>query len=126
MLQSNGCDLVDNVRITMKYPHGIPFWRTNGELLPRNALSRVVLSSVGTKWNNVVVEQHHFPSDELADVMYQQHVVGVTVGHPIISEFKKEGRLQRVFKTRGMISLFPSRQPFFPVSYTHLTLPTKA
>jgi AraC family transcriptional regulator len=113
MLQSNGCDLVDNVRITMKYPHGIPFWRTNGELLPRNALSRVVLSSVGTKWNNVVVEQHHFPSDELADVMYQQHVVGVTVGHPIISEFKKEGRLQRVFKTRGMISLFPSRQPFF-------------
>jgi hypothetical protein len=47
----------------MKFPHSIPLWRTNGELLPGNAGSRVVLSSVGTKWNDVVVEQHHFPSN---------------------------------------------------------------
>jgi hypothetical protein len=30
---------------------------TDGELLPGGAPSRVVLSSVGTKWNDVVLEQ---------------------------------------------------------------------
>jgi hypothetical protein len=44
-------------RITMKYPHSIPLLRTNGELLPGGAPSRVVLSSVGSKWNDVVLEQ---------------------------------------------------------------------
>jgi AraC family transcriptional regulator len=96
----------------MKYPHGIPLWRTNGELLPPNPLSRVVLSSVGTKWNDVVVEQHHFPSKELADVTHNQHVSVVTLGHPISCEFKKEGRFQRVYKARRAISFFPSGQPF--------------
>jgi AraC family transcriptional regulator len=96
----------------MKYPHSIPLWRTNGELLPGNGPSRVVLSSVGTKWNDVVVEQHHFPSSELADVMYKRHVIAVTVGHSITWEFKKEGRFRRFLKARGAISFFPSHQPF--------------
>ena len=81
--------------------------------MPDNAASRVVLSSVGTKWNDVVVEQHHFPGGELADVMFKQHVIVVTVGHAITCEFKKEGRFQHVFKARGAISFFPSYQPFF-------------
>jgi len=81
--------------------------------MPDNAGSRVVLSSVGTKWNDVVVEQHHFPGGELADVMFKQHVIVVTVGHAITCEFKKEGRFQHVFKARGAISFFPSCQPFF-------------
>ena len=81
--------------------------------MPDNAGSRVVLSSVGTKWNDVVVEQHHFPGGELADVMFKQHVIVVTVGHAITCEFKKEGRFQHVFKARGAISFFPSYQPFF-------------
>lgn len=81
--------------------------------MPDNAGSRVVLSSVGTKWSDVVVEQHHFPGGELADVMFKQHVIVVTVGHAITCEFKKEGRFQHVFKARGAISFFPSYQPFF-------------
>jgi AraC family transcriptional regulator len=100
-------------KITMDHPYSIPLWRTSRELLPDNAGSRVVLSSVGTKWNGVVVEQHHFPGGELADVMFKQHVIVVTVGHAITCEFKKEGRFQRVFKASGAISLFPSYQPFF-------------
>jgi AraC family transcriptional regulator len=96
----------------MNYPHSIPLWRTNGELLSGKALSRVVLSSVGTKWNDVVVEQHHFPSVELADVMFKRHVVITNIGHSITYEFKKEGRFQRFFKARGAISFFPSDQPF--------------
>jgi AraC family transcriptional regulator len=96
----------------MKYPHSIPLWRTNGELLPDDALSRVVLSSVGTKWNDVVVEQHRFPSVELADVMFKRHVVIINIGHSITYEFKKEGRFQPFFKARGAISFFPSDQPF--------------
>jgi AraC family transcriptional regulator len=96
----------------MKYPHSFPLWRTNGELLPGGAPSRLVLSSVGTKWNDVVVEQHHFPSSELADVMFKQHVIAINVGHSITWEFKKEGRLQRFYKARGAICCFPSHQPF--------------
>jgi len=61
----------------MKYPHYIPLWRTNGERLPGNALSRVVLSSVGTKWNDVVVEQHHVRSSEVADVMFKRERAGI-------------------------------------------------
>jgi YesN/AraC family two-component response regulator len=87
----------------MKYPHSFPLWRSNGELLPGGAPSRLVLSSVGTKWNDVVVEQHHFPSSELADVMHKQHVIAINVGHCITWEFKKEGRLQRAFKARGAL-----------------------
>jgi AraC family transcriptional regulator len=95
------------------HPYSIPLWRTSRELLPDNAGSRVVLSSVGTKWNDVVVEQHHLPGNELADVMFKQHVIVVTVGHAITCEFKKEGRFQHVFKAKGAISFFPSYHPFF-------------
>jgi AraC family transcriptional regulator len=97
----------------MKYPHSISLWHTNGELFPGNASSRVVLSSVGTKWNDVVVEQHHFPSSELADVMFKRHVIAINIGHSLTNEFKIEGRFQRVFKERGANSFFPSHRPFF-------------
>jgi hypothetical protein len=96
----------------MKYPHSIPLWRTNGELLSGKALSRVVLSSVGTKWNDVVVEQHHFSSCELADVMFKRHVIVINIGHTVTNEFKKEGRFHRFFKASGAISFFPRHQPF--------------
>jgi AraC family transcriptional regulator len=96
----------------MKYPRSVPLCGTNGEILPGNALSRIVLSSVGTKWNDVVVEQHHFPSSEWVDVMYKRHVIFVLVGHPFILEFEKDGRLQRVQRPTGAISFFPSHQPF--------------
>jgi hypothetical protein len=69
----------------MKYPHSIHLWRTNGELLPGNPLSRVVLSSVGTKWNDVVLEQHHLPSLEVTDVMYKRHVIAINIGHSVMS-----------------------------------------
>jgi AraC family transcriptional regulator len=96
----------------MKYPYSIPFWRTNGELSLGNALSRVVLSSIGTKWNDVVVEQHHFPSGELVDVMYKRHVIAINIGHSFTNEFEKDGRFQQVQRARGEISFFPSHQPF--------------
>src|SRR3984893_13599633 len=96
----------------MKYPHSIPLWRTNGELLAGNVPSRIVLSSVGTKWNDVVVEQHHVPSSELADVTYKRHVVVIICTRSTTWEFKKEGRFRRFFKARGAISFFPSHQPF--------------
>jgi AraC family transcriptional regulator len=105
-------DFVEKVRITMKYPHSVPLFRTNGELLSGNAPSRVVLSSVGSKWNDVVVEQHHFPNRELADVMFKRHVIAVNIGHSTTWEFKKEGRFGRFLKARGAISLLPSDQPF--------------
>jgi AraC family transcriptional regulator len=95
----------------MKYPRSIPLWHTNGELLPGNASSRVVLSSVGTNWNDVVVEQHHFPSSELADVMFKRHVVVINMGHSTTWEFEKEEPFRRSFKARGPITFFPSYQP---------------
>src|SRR6267378_4239555 len=97
----------------MKYPQLISLWHTNGELLPGNVPSRVVLSSVGTNWNDVVVEQHHFPSSELADVMFKRHAIAINIGHSLTNEFKIEGRFQRVFKERGANSFFPSHRPFF-------------
>jgi AraC family transcriptional regulator len=96
----------------MKYPHSIPLWRTNGEVLPGNALSRVVLSSAGTRWNDVVVEQRHPSCFELADVMHKQHVIGINIGPSTTWEFKKAGRFRRFFKARGGICFFPSHQPF--------------
>ena len=96
----------------MKYPNGVPLWRTNEELFPGDSPSRVVLSSVGTKWNDIVLEQRHVPSSERADVMNKRHVIAINVGPSITWEFKKEGRFQRVFKGRGAISFFPSDQPF--------------
>jgi hypothetical protein len=80
--------------------------------LPGNGLSRVVLSSVGTKWNDVVLEQHHFPSSEWVDVMYKRHVIFVVVGHPFILEFEKDGQFQRVQRPTGGF-LLPEPSAFF-------------
>jgi AraC family transcriptional regulator len=96
----------------MKYPHSVPLWRTNEELVPGDIPSRVVLSSVSTRWNDVLLEQHRLPSSELADVTYQRHVVAINIGHSSTWEFKKEGQFRRFFKARGAISFFPSHQPF--------------
>src|ERR1700704_1714999 len=113
MLSSRAFDLVDNVRTIMKNPHSIPLWHASGELFPGTALSQVILSSAGTKWNEVVLEQHDFLSIELADVMYKQHVFVINVGHPITCEFKKNGRFRRVLKEKDATSFFPSYRPFF-------------
>ncbi len=96
----------------MKYPHSVPLWRTNEELLPGDIPSRVVLSSVSTRWNDVLLEQHRLPSSELADLTYKRHVVVINLGHSSTWEFKKEGQFRRFFKARGAISFFPSHQPF--------------
>jgi AraC family transcriptional regulator len=97
----------------MTYPHSIPLWHTNGEIFPGGIPSRVILSSVGTKWNNIVVEQHDFSSFELADVMFKRHVIAINISHSITGEWKKEGRFQHFFKARGAICFYPSDQPFF-------------
>jgi AraC family transcriptional regulator len=96
----------------MKYPHSVPLWRTNEELLPGDIPSRVVLSSLSTRWNDVLLEQHRLPSSELADLTYKRHVVVINIGHSSTWEFKKEGQFRRFFKARGAISFFPSHQPF--------------
>jgi AraC family transcriptional regulator len=96
----------------MNYPQSIPLWHINRELLAGNAPSRVVLSSVGTKWNDVVVEQHHFPSSELSGVVYKRHVIIINIGDSITWETKKGGRFRRIYKPRGAISFWPSHQAF--------------
>ena len=96
----------------MKYPHSIALWRTNGEPVPGGTPGRVVLSSIDPKWNDVVVEQHHFPSSELPDVMYKRHAICINIGQSFTREFEKDGRFHRIQRARGSISLFPSHQPF--------------
>jgi AraC family transcriptional regulator len=96
----------------MKYPHSVPLWRTNEELFPGHIPSRVVLSSVSTRWNDVLLEQHRLPSSELADLTYKRHVVAINIGHSSTWEFKREGQFRRFFKARGAISFFPSHQLF--------------
>src|SRR6516165_4602636 len=92
----------------------IPLKRTTGEeVLPGNSFSKVVLSSAGTNWHNVVVEEHHFRTRELADLMFVQHVIAVNVGPTITCEFKKDGRFQRISMCKDAISLSPSQRPFF-------------
>jgi hypothetical protein len=73
----------------MKYPNSIPLWHASGELFPGNALSQVVLSSAGTEWNDVVLEQHDFLSLELADVMYKQHVFILMLATPLLANSRK-------------------------------------
>jgi AraC family transcriptional regulator len=102
----------------MKQLSKIPLVRTaNGEVLPGNPFSSVVLSSDRTSWRNVVVEQRHFFSAECEenddDLMYTQHVIMVNLGPPITGEYRKGGNFQRVTKSKGTISLFPSHDPFF-------------
>src|SRR5258707_4705826 len=96
----------------MKYPHTAPLRRTSEELVPGNARSRVVLSSAGTRWSDILLEQHRFLSSEMADLTYQRHLLVINIGHSTTWEFKKAGRFQSFFKQRSAISLFPSHQPF--------------
>jgi hypothetical protein len=103
---------LSKVRITMNYPHSIPLRRTNEEVLPGDALCRMVLSSAATKWKDILVEEHHLPAIELADVTYQRHVIVINIGGSTIWESKKEGQSRRVFKARGAISFFLNQQPF--------------
>ena len=91
----------------------IPLLRApKGEVLPGNPFSTVVLSSAFTTWYQLVVEEHHFTSHELDDLMYMQHVVALNLGPPITCEYKKNGRFQRMTKATGTIYLSPSHQPF--------------
>jgi AraC family transcriptional regulator len=99
-------------RITMKYPNSVPPRPSNEEVLPGCAPSRVVLSSAGTRWNDILLEQHRLPSSELADLTYQRHVVVINIGHSTTWEFKKEGQFRSFLKRRGAISFFPRHQPF--------------
>src|SRR3984957_16607182 len=96
----------------MKYPDSICFWRSNGELLDGCGSSRVVLSSGGTNWDDIVVEQHDFSSTELADVMFKRHVVAINIGHFTTWEYKDEEPVRRSARPRGPTTLFPSHQPF--------------
>src|SRR5258708_39452968 len=96
----------------MKYPHTAPLRRTSEELVPGNARSRVVLSSAGTRWSDILLEQHRFLSSEMEDLTYQRHLLVINIGHSTTWEFKKEGRFQSFFNQRGAIFLFPGHQPF--------------
>jgi AraC family transcriptional regulator len=96
----------------MKYPHSTLLRRTNEDLVPGNARSRVVLSSAGTRWSDILLEQHRVHSSEMADITYKRHVIVLNIGGSSTWEFKKAGRFRSFFKPRGAISLFPSHQPF--------------
>ena len=96
----------------MIYPIRIPLLQANGEPVPLDPLFRVLESSAGPSWKDVVIEQQQIPSNEWANVMYKQHVVAVNVGRAMNSEFKKGGCFQKLLKPTGTISLFPSYQPF--------------
>ena len=92
----------------------IPLMRTTSEdVLPGNTFSTVVLSSAGTNWHNVVVEEHHYSTRELADLMFIQHVIAVNIGPLATCEFKKNGHFQRIPMPKDAISLSPSQRPFF-------------
>ena len=81
--------------------------------MPGMASSRVVLSSVGTRWNDILLEQRNVPNCELTDVTYKhRHVVVINIGHSTTWEFKKGGQFRHFFKGRGAISFFPSHQSF--------------
>src|SRR5215469_14198229 len=87
---------------------------TGGEAEPANPSSSVVLSSVGTNWRHLVVEEHRFQgSYDLDGLMYLQHVIAINIGPPITCEFKKSGRLQRTCKSKGTICLSPSHETLF-------------
>ena len=62
------------------------------------------------KMDDILLEQHHLPSSELADLTYKRHVVVINIGQSSTWEFKKDGRFRRFFKARGAISFFPSHQ----------------
>src|SRR5262249_53489463 len=98
----------------MKQLSQIPLVRSvDGDTLPSNRFSNVVLSSSHTNWRSVVVEEHHFPTREMPDLMFVQHVIAVNVGSPITCEFKKDGRFQRLLMDKRAVSISPSYRAFF-------------
>ena len=96
----------------MKYPHSVPLWRTNEELLAGQFFSQVV-PSVGTGWNEVVLEQHRLPSSELADLTYKRHVVAINIGHSSTWEFKKEGQFSALLQGKRRDFLLSQPSAFF-------------
>jgi hypothetical protein len=48
----------------MIHPNRIPLLQANGEPVSPDPLFRVVESSVGTSWKDVVMEQQQIPSNE--------------------------------------------------------------
>src|SRR6516164_5091181 len=97
----------------MDHPYRIPLWRTSRELMPDNAGSRVVLSSVGTKWNDVVVEQHHFPGGELADVMFKQHVILSLLATPLLANSREKGVFSTSLRLAARSLSSRAISPFF-------------
>jgi len=98
----------------MKPQSDIPILRvTDGEVVSGSPPAKIVLSSAGTSWPNVLVEQHRIPSFEWNDVEYIQHVVGVNLGRPTTTEVRNRGRFRRIYHKTGSISLFPSHEPLF-------------
>jgi hypothetical protein len=92
----------------------IPLVRTaNRDALTENPFSSVVVSSTHLNWRNLVVEEHHFPNREMADLMFVQHVIAVNIGRPVTCEFKKDGRFQHLVIGKRAVSLSPSHRPFF-------------
>jgi AraC family transcriptional regulator len=97
-----------------KHSSRIPLVRsTDQQAVPESPFASVVLSSAGTNWHNVVVEEHHFRTRELADLMFIQQVIAVNVGPSITCEFKKDGRFQRISMPRDAVSVSPSQRPFY-------------
>jgi AraC family transcriptional regulator len=100
-----------------KHLSKIPLVRaTDGVALPMNSFEDVVLSSIRTSWQSLVVEQHHWSNGACEvneDVQYMQHVIAVNIGRRVTAQYRKDGRFQHVTKSKGSISLFPSQQPFF-------------
>lgn len=86
---------------------------TDRRAVPDGQFARVVRSSAGTTWHRVVIEEQHFRTREMADLMFIQHVIAVNVGPLINCEFKKDGRFQRMSLPKDAISLSPSQWPFF-------------
>lgn len=109
VVNRGGCECGRQVA---KQPSNITILRaTNGEVLPGNPASRVVLSSLHTEWHNLLIEEHQIPSFEWNDVKHIQHVVGVNLGRPVTTEVMRGGRFRRIYHKTGTISLFPSHQP---------------
>src|SRR4029434_4772037 len=83
---------------------------TTGNVLPSSPYADIVLSSADRNWPNLVVEEHHLRSQcEINEgLMYIQHVISLNLGGRITSEVKQNGRLHRLTRRKGAISLFPS------------------
>ena len=105
--------MIEVVSQRMTYPHRITLFQADGELVPIDAFSRVVQSSVETNWKHIVMEQRQIPNSEWPNFMFKQHLIAVNLGRAINCEFKKSGRFQKILKLTGTVSFFPSCQPFF-------------